>query len=161
MLKLEGVSFRQGGSMTRRKFIILLGGTVVAWPLAARAQQNGRTVRIGVFAGATIPVMAQAYRAFVDELRRLGFSEGQNLIIELRAPDRTLSTYQRSGNPLCGALGPLFSILGFLPGTLDRPLRDSATAGSTPEIIRRPKWNLIRRRDFAAHQIEWRAGTAP
>jgi succinylarginine dihydrolase len=72
----------------RREFITLLGGAAIGWPLAARAQQAGKSARIGVFAGAHNPVIGPAYRVFLDELRRAGFSEGQNLTVEQRAADQ-------------------------------------------------------------------------
>jgi len=63
----------------RRDFISLIGGAAAAWPLAARAQQAGRTYRLGFF----LPVArdAPAMVAFFDELRVHGFVEGQNLAI--------------------------------------------------------------------------------
>jgi ABC-type uncharacterized transport system substrate-binding protein len=65
--------------MQRRQFIALVGGAVVAWSLAARAQEPGRTYRIGFL----IPTVrgSPAVVAFFDELRRNGFVEGQNLIV--------------------------------------------------------------------------------
>ena len=65
--------------MRRREFITLLGGAAAAWPLAARAQQPGRTYRLGFF----LPVArdAPAMIAFFDELRVHGFVERQNLAI--------------------------------------------------------------------------------
>jgi putative ABC transport system substrate-binding protein len=73
--------------MRRREFISLLGSTAV-WPLAARAQQSTRTYRIAVVgAGATIAEMSETgdnpgYAAFFSELRRLGYVEGRNLIVD-------------------------------------------------------------------------------
>ena len=61
----------------------LLGGATVAWPLAARAQQlSGRTARIGIVQPPLDnPVVSLGYPAFLDELKKSGFSQGQNLVI--------------------------------------------------------------------------------
>jgi putative ABC transport system substrate-binding protein len=65
--------------LKRREFISLLGGAAAAWPLATRAQQPGRTYRIGFMipAGREVPALV----AFFDELRLFGFIEGQNLVV--------------------------------------------------------------------------------
>lgn len=69
--------------MRRREFLGVLGGAA-AWPLAARAQLAGRIYRIGMFGEPTNPIMGPAIRAFLQELRTLGFIEGQNLVVDLR-----------------------------------------------------------------------------
>jgi putative tryptophan/tyrosine transport system substrate-binding protein len=68
--------------MKRREFITLLGGAAVAWPLGARAQEAGRTYHLGGLS--TNPRNAAYWLAMFDELRRLGFVEGQNLTIDWR-----------------------------------------------------------------------------
>lgn len=74
--------------MKRRKFITLLGGAAATWPLAAHAQQGGKPVRIAFLGpGRNNPSPAANYQAFLAQLQELGFSDGQNLIVEHRAFD--------------------------------------------------------------------------
>jgi putative tryptophan/tyrosine transport system substrate-binding protein len=65
--------------MKRREFITLIGGAVIAWPFAVRAQDAGRTYRIGFLLPSTRE--APAVVALFDELRLNGFAEGQNLTV--------------------------------------------------------------------------------
>src|SRR5438128_619927 len=62
----------------RREFFTLLGGAV-AQPLAVRAQEAGRTYRVGFLipSGRETPAVV----AILDELRLAGFVEGQNLTV--------------------------------------------------------------------------------
>jgi ABC-type uncharacterized transport system substrate-binding protein len=69
----------------RRDFIALLGGAAIWLPLPARAQQARKNARIGLLAARpNIPLFAAANSGFSDELRQLGWVEGQNLTIEYR-----------------------------------------------------------------------------
>jgi putative ABC transport system substrate-binding protein len=71
--------------MQRRQFITLLGGAAT-WPLAARAQQNERIRRIGVLMpfAKDNPEGQARIAAFLQELQRLGWTDGRNLQIEYR-----------------------------------------------------------------------------
>ena len=64
----------------RREFVALLGGAAAVWPLVARGQEPGRIYRLGCLL--TGPRDAPQYVALFDELRRLGFIEGQNLVVD-------------------------------------------------------------------------------
>jgi putative ABC transport system substrate-binding protein len=73
--------------MKRREFITLLGGVVAIWPLAARAQQPTKMKRIAMVSPSEpvanlVASYHRFYRAFFDELSRLGFVEGKTLIVE-------------------------------------------------------------------------------
>jgi hypothetical protein len=86
--------------MKRREFISLIGGAAAAWPRAARGQEPGRIYRLGgLFAS---PRDAPHYVALFDELRRLGFNEGQNLAID--AAGYGLSSERMEVHEVPGAL---------------------------------------------------------
>ena len=68
--------------MKRRHFISLLGGAVVAYPLAARAQQRRIGVLMATFEGD--PAGESRLATFRAELAKLGWTEGRNLRIDVR-----------------------------------------------------------------------------
>src|SRR5262245_66587586 len=79
--------------MRRREFVELLGGTLVALPLAARAalaseasgqRGDSKVPRIGVLLPGTATSFGLRTKAFLDGLRELGYVEGQTIAIEWR-----------------------------------------------------------------------------
>ena len=65
--------------MRRREFVALVVGAAT-WPLPGRAQEAGRTYRLGGLA--VNPRHAPLWVAMFDELRRAGFIEGKNLTVD-------------------------------------------------------------------------------
>jgi putative tryptophan/tyrosine transport system substrate-binding protein len=72
--------------MQRREFIILLGGTATAWPLAVRAQQGERMRRVVFLHGLAENDQEALARvaAFREGLEALGWVENRNIKIEHR-----------------------------------------------------------------------------
>jgi putative tryptophan/tyrosine transport system substrate-binding protein len=72
--------------MQRRAFITLFAGAAVARPLTAAAQQAERMRRIGVLmsVAADDPEGQAREKAFAEELKKLGWTEGGNIQIDTR-----------------------------------------------------------------------------
>jgi putative ABC transport system substrate-binding protein len=83
--------------MRRREFITLFGG-VVAWPLAAGAQQADRMRRIGVLMGyaETDPAAQAQVAALRQGLQKLGWEEGRNIHVDVRFPGGDVSAVRTS-----------------------------------------------------------------
>src|SRR5262245_6804613 len=84
--------------LKRRDFITRLGGAVVAWPLAARAQQAGRVRRIGIL------LFTEQDRStispFVRGLEALGYVNGKGVAIEYRNAEGKYDRFPEVANEL-------------------------------------------------------------
>src|SRR5258708_35432170 len=70
--------------MRRREFIAVVAGALT-WPVAADAQQTGKMPRIGILNNGS--AASTTNYPFLQGLRELGYTEGQNLAIEFRFAD--------------------------------------------------------------------------
>ena len=91
--------------MKRREFITFLGGAAVAWPLAARAQQQSQRIRsVGVLmavAESDADVRA-GVAMFQQSLQELGWSDGRNIRIDYRWGDADADRIQALAKELVG-----------------------------------------------------------
>jgi putative ABC transport system substrate-binding protein len=100
--------------MKRREFMTLLGGAMLLQPSAARAQQPAK--RLGIFAAsADNPVMGPASKAFFDELRKIGFVEGRNLIVDRKPSDMDHSALAAQAAAMARANPDVLVALGSEP----------------------------------------------
>ena len=75
--------------ITRRRQVLILGAALAA-PLPSRSQQSASIRRIGFLASRSRPTASNRdpyYDAFVDQMGKLGYAEGKNLLIEWRFAD--------------------------------------------------------------------------
>jgi putative ABC transport system substrate-binding protein len=72
--------------MDRRAFLVTVGAVIAGAPLVGQAQQTAKVWRIGVLVNVprAAPRVRDSFEAFIDELRQLGYREGQNVVIEWR-----------------------------------------------------------------------------
>ena len=79
--------------MTRREFVLLAGGTAVAWPLIAQAQQQIGPIPRLAYLGASSPALAtREIEQFKVGLTENGLIDGQNIKVDYLwgegSPDR-------------------------------------------------------------------------
>jgi putative ABC transport system substrate-binding protein len=88
--------------MRRREFIALLGGAASAFPHRLSAQLAGKIFRIGMAEPVPAELNVTNLSAFRQELRELGYVEGQNLVIEYRSADGDASRFPALISELIG-----------------------------------------------------------
>ena len=69
------------------RLVVMLAFVLLTVPLAAHAQPATKVYRIGSVRGQTASASASESAAFTQRLRELGYTEGQNLVIEWRFAD--------------------------------------------------------------------------
>lgn len=86
--------------MRRREFITVVGGAAAMWPLAVGAQQTGKIRRVAILHDypEADPEGRLQIGAFREELSKLGWIEGRNVVFDLQsgaAEADLLRTYAR------------------------------------------------------------------
>jgi ABC-type uncharacterized transport system substrate-binding protein len=105
--------------MRRREFVMLLG-VAAAWPRAANAQQHEGMRRIGMLTGiAGEDVQTKArIAAFLQELQKLGWTEGRNVRMDIRAGAGNLATIRKYAAELVALAPDVIVVSGATPVTL-------------------------------------------
>ena len=135
----------------RREFITLIGSAAAAWPLAVRAQQPARMKRIAVVhpseKASNITINGRpAFRGFFEELNRLGYVEGQNLVVERYSGEGRTDRYAQLARDVVSTHPDLIVIMGnlgpqFKQATTTIPIvaasGDPIVSGLVPSLARR------------------------
>jgi len=85
--------------MKRREFICLIGGSAVAWPITALAQQPALPV-IGVLSSQSAAAVARPLAEFQRSLSELGYDDRKTIGIEYRWADGHYDRLENLANDL-------------------------------------------------------------
>jgi putative ABC transport system substrate-binding protein len=161
--------------MNRREFMTLLVRAAATWPLAARAQQADRVMRIGVLGPrpentGVAGGVAAGYPAMLDELRKLGFSEGRNLTVEFRTVEQErravfadAAELVRSNADVLVAIGPEVAVQAAVAASSTIPIVIAAfnydpIARGYVKSLAHPSGNItgvfLRQPELAEKQVE-------
>jgi putative ABC transport system substrate-binding protein len=109
----------------RREFITLLGGAA-AWPLAVRAQQPTKILKVGTVAGT--PKSSPQWLAFERRMVELGYQEGRNFsfaFLQAASADEYEGLYRKlaaRGTDVILAIGPEIGLKSALAVTRTVPI---------------------------------------
>src|SRR3974390_3501287 len=106
--------------MRRREFIKVMAGSAAVWPLSASGQQQEGIRRIGMLTGiAGEDVQTKArIAAFLQELQKLGWTEGRNFRMDVRAGAGNLATIRKYAAELIALAPDVIVGSGTTPVTL-------------------------------------------
>src|ERR1700730_11451871 len=89
--------------MDRRTFVCALGGGLFAMPIAAEAQRPAKVYRIGLLdSSAPEPGREAWWNAFRQQMRQIGYVEGQNVRFEPRSAQGDHDRLQMLASELVG-----------------------------------------------------------
>jgi putative ABC transport system substrate-binding protein len=69
---------------TRRRLLVALGATLMAWPFSGRAQPSTKVPHIGYISLGTPQSNGAFLDAFKEGLSELGYADGRNIVIDVR-----------------------------------------------------------------------------
>jgi putative ABC transport system substrate-binding protein len=119
--------------MKRREFFTLVGGAAVAWPLAAGGQQGERMRRVGVLTNlpSDDPEGMARLAAFLQGLQQLGWTDGQNVRIDVRAAASDVERMRKFAAELV-ALAPDVILVNGITSRRTTRVRPSSCRSPTP-----------------------------
>jgi hypothetical protein len=136
----EAGCWPEEGAMQRREFITLLGGAAAAWPLAAGAQPAARIWRVGLLIVTSMRGQsAPLFQSFKEEMRALGYLEGQNLVFITREAEGNLDRLPPMAQELITERADI--IVAFTTPAVAAAQRATST---TPIVVLRPGFETLR-----------------